>query len=384
MKPVVVVQYKKLEFLPPVMALLLSLKEQGRKVFFIGVPSEAGESFLEKNGIAYRFLPYKYELYLNNTLVSKVTHRIERAIRFYPCRCALNRFIREIAAENGEPTLWFADTQSAALMGNEVFKYKSAVTIFELAEKGGYNWWGFDFKRYLQEATVVVPEYNRAHLIKEHYRLKKLPCVIANKPSGHPRKTDVDLPEEAKRVFEEIGDRPVFLYQGVWTEDRADVGLILETIAKERPNYCVLTLPANDAVKKLLAPYSKAFALPYIAPPNHLAVTSRATVGIAVYNASGKTDLQRLNAIYCAPNKIYEYAGFGIPTLGNNIPGLKYTIESAGAGLCAEMTRESILDAADRLVADIEKFRANATKFFDETDLNAQVADVLRATEEGE
>ena len=380
-RPVIVVQYKRLEFLPPIMALLLVLKELGRNVYFIGVHSDAGEAFLKRHGIPYVFLPYKYSLYINNTLVSKITHRIERAVRFYPCRQALVRAVKAIAKCKGSPTIWFADVQSAALMGDACREYTNIVTIFELAEKNGSGWWGFNFPQFMQSATIVVPEYNRAHLIREHYQLKRLPCVVANKPAGHPRKTDVPLPENARNVFEQIGNRPIFLYQGVWTEDRAAVGMILETIARERPGYCVLTLPANDAVKKLLAPYPNAFTLPYIAPPNHLAVTARATVGIAVYNAAGRTDLQRLNAVYCAPNKIYEYAGFGIPTLGNDIPGLRYTIEMGKAGICCKIAKESILKAADSLVENIDSYRANANRFFDETNLNEQISTVLKCAE---
>lgn len=384
MPPVVIIQYKRLEFLPPVMALLLVLKELGRDIHYIGVPSDAGERFLKEHAIPHDFLPYDYSLYINNSIVSKITHRLARARRFHPCRRVLSRLLEDIGLKRGgaKPTVWFVDTQSAALLGNRFEEYPHRlVSIFELAEDNGRAWWGFDFGRFLASTTIVVPEYNRAHILKEHYRLGRLPSVVANKPCGHPRRVDCPLMPEVQQVFERIGRRPVFLYQGVWTPDRADVGCILETIAKSRPDYCVLALPGNDAVKKLLAPYPNAFTMPYIAPPNHLAVTSRATVGIAVYNASGRTDLQRLNAVYCAPNKIYEYAGFAIPTLGNNLPGLKYTVETAGAGICCETDPDSILAAADKLVSNIDDYRKNATKFFDGTDLNAQVRAALACAE---
>jgi len=140
-------------------------------------------------------------------------------------------------------------------------------------------------------------------------------------------------------------------------------------------------MPGNAAVEKLLKPYPNAFAVPYIAPPNHLAVTARATVGIAVYNASGTNYLQRLNAIYCAPNKIYEFAGFGIPVLGNDIPGLRYTIGQAKAGVCCALDEASILAAADELVTHIADYRARAHAFFDGTDINGQVGNVLNSVE---
>ena len=33
-----------------------------------------------------------------------------------------------------------------------------------------------------------------------------------------------------------------------------------------------------------------------------------------------------LNALYCAPNKIYEYAGCNIPMIGTDVLGLKRTV----------------------------------------------------------
>ena len=381
--PVIVVQYKPLEFLPPVMNQLLALRAAGRTVHFVGVESEAGDEFLRTNGISRTYLPYDVNLYRNDSLVTKVTHRLARAKRFLPCRAALNSAVEKIAHEYGMPILWFMDTQSAALMGNRVQMYfpHVLVSIFELAEAGGRHWLGFDFATFLNKATVVVPEFNRAHILKEHYRLKRLPCVVANTCFNHPRCTTGPLPLEARKVFDRIGNRPVFLYQGVWTEDRRDVGFLLETIARNRPQYCVVMMPENEAVRKLLSPYANAFAIPYTPPPHHLSVTARASVGVAVYTASGRTDLERLNAVYCAPNKIYEYAGFGIPTLGNDIPGLKYTIEAAGAGICTPMEEQRILEAADRLILNLDEYRARAARFYSSVDLQNQVTQTLIAAE---
>ena len=153
--------------------------------------------------------------------------------------------------------------------------------------------------------------------------------------------------------------------------------MVLETIAKHRPQYCVVTMPATDMARERLAQYDNAFVLPFVPAPGHLAVTSHATVGLAFYSEETEDFFKRLNPIYCAPTKIYEYAGFGIPTLGNRLPGLLDTIERAGAGICCDLTVDSILDAADRLINDIEAFSQRATAFFDGTDLEGQIQAVL-------
>lgn len=62
--------------------------------------------------------------------------------------------------------------------------------------------------------------------------------------------------------------------------------------------------------------------LPYITAPYHLEVTSHAFIGILIYAPVYGTFTSPLNSIYCAPNKLYEFSHFGIPMIGNNIPGL--------------------------------------------------------------
>ena len=382
MSRVVVVLYKPLEYLPPVMSLLMSLKGVGREVVFVGVKSEASEKFLGENGISHRYLPYDRSLYKNPTLLTKITHRIVRALRFYPCRAALRRTLADLRREAGEITLWFAEVQSAALFGDAWRDFpQRAVTIYELADFKGSAWWGFSFRTFLCETVVVEPEVNRAREIQKYFGLAERPLVVANKPSLHPRQFRGEIPQAVMELLAKVAGRPIFLYQGVWTKDRKDVGMVLETIAKNRPQYCVVAMPGSAAVQALLDRYDNFFAVDYIAPPNHLAVTSLATVGLAIYSTVGRTELVRKNALFCAPNKIYEYAGFGVPTLGNRLPGLEDTVGRARAGLCVDLQEEKILSAADELVRNHATYSQNANRFFDETDVEAQVKAVLERAE---
>ena len=95
------------------------------------------------------------------------------------------------------------------------------------------------------------------------------------------------------------------MYQGYLAADRKDIPFILETIAKNRPDYCVLSLPGSESLNARLAPYPNAFTLKRIPAPGHLAVTEKAMVGIAMYNGGG-AGAWHLNALYCAPNKISD------------------------------------------------------------------------------
>lgn len=266
-----------------------------------------------------------------------------------------------------------------ALVGNPILKYRHIVTMFEMfpphIPRGGH----IDYKKVMQTATVVLPEPNRAWIYKAWMELEKLPHVIYNKVEPHPRQRNLPLPPEAQEAFAKIGDRPVFLFQGSWGKDRKDIGKVLETIAKHRPQYCVVAMPATDMAKGRLAQYDNAFVLPFVPAPGHLAVTSHATVGLAFYSEEAGNFFKHLNPIYCAPTKIYEYAGFGIPTLGNRLPGLLDTIERAGAGICCDLTEVAILAAADTLIANLDTFQQNAVKFFENTDVENEIKGVLEA-----
>ena len=380
MKTIVVTQYKPLEFLPPVMTLLLTLKQMGYEVIYVGVPSFSGESFLKENSINHMLMPcYDYSLYKNDTIAKKIASRVKRLLVFYKRRKWVRDILLQLEKDYGEYVLWHSEVLSAALVGNwgERFK-KRILSIYELADFNGRYWQGFSFKKLLHNVRIVVPEYNRAHILKEYFHLKELPFVIPNKPAFHPRKKKLHLSNcRIRAVLNKINNRPIFLYQGVWTPDRKEVASVLETIAKARPNYCILTMPECSTVKDLAKKYPNVFYVPYERPPNHLEITSYATVGVAIYNASGNNLLERLNAVYCAPNKIFEYAGFGIPTLGNNLPGLKYTIGLAKAGICCQMNEESILKSADELVENIGFYSKNAKDYYDSIDIEKNITTIL-------
>ena len=91
-------------------------------------------------------------------------------------------------------------------------------------------------------------------------------------------------------------------------------------------------------------------------------MTQAAHIGIANY------DFSNLNNVFCAPNKIYEYSGFGIPMLANDIPGLKNTVGNAGAAECMELKANNIINAIQNIEADYDTYSENAKKFFAGTD----------------
>ena len=376
----VIVQYRPLTHLPPLLSLLLTLKQIGYNFHYIGAKSEQAEIFLKANGIPYDFIPYGVHN-SGGRRVGKLRgllFKFRRLIEFLPKRKELLKRLTELQNRYGVVVPWYQETLSAALAGDKAIKQfpTSIVTLYELCDTYGSRWFGFHYEAFIKKSIVVVPEINRAWILAAKYGFGERPFVIANKPVMHPRTRSLPLTGPAQIAFDDIGERFVFLYQGELHADRKDVLMVLETIAKNRPECCVVVMPANNVAKERLGKYPNAYLLPRVTAPGHLAITSHASIGLAFYNGINR-GLDYLNGIYCAPNKIYEYAGFGIPTLGNKIPGLEYSVEAAGAGVCCDLNEESILASVDELMNNYAKYEAGALKFFEDTNVEAQVRNVI-------
>jgi len=118
--------------------------------------------------------------------------------------------------------------------------------------------------------------------------------------------------------------------------------------------------------------------IPWVRPPAHLEITSHAHVGIAFYK------FDSLNSIFCAPNKIWEYSAFGVPTLCQDIPGLRYTIGTAGAGVCVDsQSVDAIISAVRIIEANYSVHSQRAREFYESVDTTDVVGRIIDHTTHG-
>ena len=111
-----------------------------------------------------------------------------------------------------------------------------------------------------------------------------------------------------------------------------------------------------------------------VKPPHHLEVASHADVAYISYIAQNGS----INAVFCAPNKVYEFAGFGVPMLCNDNPGLKYTVEHNRMGICVpELTTAEITAALNKIDTDAAAMGAAANRYFDGESVEEAVVAVL-------
>ena len=111
--------------------------------------------------------------------------------------------------------------------------------------------------------------------------------------------------------------------------------------------------------------------IPFIKPPFHLEITRTAHIGVLSYFPRPYNIGSVINPIYCAPNKIYEYAKYGKPMLSNDIPGLHYIFTQYHCGECVNypMTPHSIAKAIERIDLDYESYSNGVSEFYKSGDI---------------
>ena len=190
--------------------------------------------------------------------------------------------------------------------------------------------------------AVICCELNRAKLMKRWWGLEKLPYVMPNKPYLHPRIKNLrGSTVQTKDMITQICNKKVILYQGYVSSDR-DIAILAKALAAMHCEYILVMMGRTfeNQVQRIQNIYANSIYLGYVPAPLHLEITSHAYIGVAIYNDSS------LNDMFCAPNKIYEYAGFGIPMICSDNPGLVGTIGIAGAGECVNCTDVNAVKAA--------------------------------------
>jgi len=222
--------------------------------------------------------------------------------------------------------------------------------------------------------SVVVPESNRADIVRCWYQLDRAPFVIPNKPWYHPRTRCLAVHAPgAKSVLDALAGRKIVLYQGDIGPLR-DIRPIAKAVGNMGSRWAFLAMgrDRHGFVPAIRAQAPNTIHIGHLGAPTHLEITSHAHIGVAVYG------FDMLNAVFCAPNKIWEYSGFGIPILCQDLPGLRSTVGAAQAGLCLDTTNPAQVERAIEAIDDAyPTLSANAARFFESVDIEGLALQAL-------
>lgn len=358
---ILVVHNPEIETWPPVRSLVENLLNNEHKVVLITKDAYNSLKIDNDNLTVHLLESYKKKHYLQNILC------------FLKNRLKLKQLVKESMDEC--EILWTTTDSSVRALGNLVFRYRHIMELLELAEDMPYvinlKFPKVNLKKYARRAwKIVVPEYNRAHILKTWWNLEETPYILPNKPYSLESNTGNSI---VKKIIEKMDaeNRKIVLYQGVFYEDRK-LDAFAEAIDFLKSEYVFYIMGRDNSIRQTLCyKYKNIEYIPFIPPPNHLLITKHADIGLIPYIPQKVMHYSPLNALYCAPNKIYEYAAYGLPMIGSDVPGLMYPFTKYNIGVCCKkLTAQDVEKALNYVSENYDEMRKNCKSFFNDINLD--------------
>lgn len=345
MKKILVIHKNTIELEPPTQMAIQHMNDLGLSVRLItlGV-NDYWKKELEKRGIEYNDLGLASFASLKKR---SVTEKLKAWFKYR------KEVLKELALpENSDSIIWFVNADSLApLLFSKIHKKISYIMhILEMYDHSSF--YRYVLKKYIKNAQrLIVCEDSRAAIFNVWFRPEKYPVVLPNKPYKLPEKNKSEdfLEQHHPELYQSLKHAgKIILYQGGISEDR-DLSPVLEA-ANGLTDFTPVLMGKDFGMLgryKKICP--KLIHIPFIPSPQHLYVTSMARIGILMY------DPISLNQIFCAPNKIFEYSGYGVPMIGNNIPGLYTPFQKFNCGKVFN-PEQNTLEIAQILLSIDENF----------------------------
>ncbi|MEZ9921128.1 glycosyltransferase [Vibrio breoganii] len=306
-----------------------------------------------------------------------ITHYIDeksksknKLIKYYDFRQRVHKVLKN----NDFDYIWFCslDSYLPLLYSKHVTAAKVILQLQELYDrfKGRLNLIRPNAKMF---KAILVPEYNRAHILKVWLDLDYVPFVLPNKPSDTILENVLNTNRIDAQQTELIKDNGKIriIYQGHIDSDRSllDIARICNSYHDDVELY-LLGKEHNNYLSKIKQINPNVIYLGWVNPPEHLYVTREMDIGILEYKHID------LNNVFCAPNKIWEYTAFGMPVISNDLPGVSMLIEKYDIGMIYRNFEDFELKLCD-LIKNFNKYRTNAEQFYKSVDRVAIINEII-------
>ena len=358
-KKVLFIYEKKLSELPPLITLIEALKLKGYSITII--VSEAEDVYSDKS---VDFLEWEAKFKFNNKF-TRAFNRLLWGKYFFRFRIPLL-----IKRENYD-LVWVIIASNSDSLFYLKRKFNNGVnylcSVFELNDT---------IPKILirieplakNASKVIVPEYNRANILRVWFKLEETPYVLPNRPISLPILSDSTVKEKLI-AFE---GKKIILYQGHIQRGR-NMEAICKAVDRLDGFVFVLMGKSHDGyAEELVGKYKTTQHIGFFKPPLHLQFTSKAYIGIVTY------DYSSLNGVFCAPNKIWEYSGYGVPMICNDIPGLVYTVGLSKSGICIDTKdAEAIYQAINTINSNYNIFSNASKEFYDSSDVKQLIDTII-------
>lgn len=371
--------FEKIEWMPPTITLIQKLANQGNEVVYITLFPDTYFSGYRGDGSIRNLSLCGKNISLNEKHryvkgISGILFRIDNMIK----RVIATRLSKAIESEETDSSiLWVVNEMTVLFAGTHFLNRRRYIfTIYELHKKSILT--RRIVKAAREASIVVVPEYCRAHIMQSWYNLSKCPVVLPNKPD-----IDINLLADAETIaaIEKIesirnSGKIAVLYMGGITPERP-LDKLIDAIGESEKYRLIVMGKKSTYLDQLKKKYPGAFEyIGNFTPPQHLLVAAHAGIGVLIYVSINQA--QGLNALFCAPNKIYEYAGLGLPMIVNDIPGLHFEILTGKMGHIVDYNdMNSILSALDNICDNYSEFSKNAIIYYNRINIDAIINKVI-------
>lgn len=263
-----------------------------------------------------------------------------------------------LSANRQEPCALWIGSEQTLLRHPDLFRdFRPHVQdVLGLSEATDYQ---TVMKREAPYADVLLAhERHRAEYMVRMWELPKLPYVLYDKPVFHPRTRDLpgSTPETAQ-IIASFGGQKILLCLG----EPEGLLYLAQSLRGSASGYR-LAVPASCA-EQIRTAAPDAIAVPALPAPLFREILSHARL-CAVCSSP-----DTLESRYSVPAGVYEAAGFGIPILGNTVPGLISSVGVRCAGICVPFDDT---DAVRKAVAELDQcyasYQSGAASLFDGTD----------------
>jgi glycosyltransferase involved in cell wall biosynthesis len=182
---------------------------------------------------------------------------------------------------------------------------------------------------------VIAANLNRAEVMARHYGLVRVPTVIRNiPPPPASRLAAAAVLARYPALERRSSSECLCVYQGDMNLERG-LGPVVDAFEFLPPDFRLVLVgggPDLDRVRERLcaSPLGRQVSALGRVPRDDLVDMLRlCDIGIVTYSFDG------LNNLYCAPNKVFEYAQSGIPIVATGQPSLVELVETTGIGCIA-------------------------------------------------
>jgi glycosyltransferase involved in cell wall biosynthesis len=244
------------------------------------------------------------------------------------------------------------------------------------------------FFYYLEKITihhvglVIAANTERADLMRSHYRLPRLPAVFQNIPFIDLNQESPEMLPESYLLKRTVPDEIFVVYQGDMCLERGiEIFLQAVLLLPEKFRFILIGRgPDIEYIKKIYINGPSANRFIYLGKIDNrflAGVTKQCDIGIITYPRS------RLNNIFCASNKIFEYVQAGIPVISTDQPPLRDMIRKYELGelVIADDDSKEIARKIKVVAEAKEQYLANRNEFLSHNNFGNEAKKVTAAFE---